>query len=280
MDVVVEMVGPSRVIRAIGIDRFVSSLTEEQKKQLKQRLGVGEYAVTEAEWLSSTDPKSHEVTDPQQMTLVRRMLEFVRDSLAAERTRRGRRKLRLFTCACCRHYWSEMNEQSRGAVELAERFADGLATKQERWDTQRRLPPHFGRRAIPDDLAGYAVETQDWVAAVHAPGVCYSLLCRVPHSLEVSWQQGAGHAAFLQDIFGNPFRVAPRVNRAWRTWRDGTVTNVARSIYEDRAFDRLPILADALEDAGCDNADILAHCRGPGPHVRGCWVVDLILGKS
>jgi hypothetical protein len=59
-----------------------------------------------------------------------------------------------------------------------------------------------------------------------------------------------------------------------------TVQQLAESIYSDRAFDRLQVLADALEEAGCDNADILAHCRSPGPHVRGCWVVDLILGKS
>ena len=66
----------------------------------------------------------------------------------------------------------------------------------------------------------------------------------------------------------------------WLRWNDGTLVRIAQAIYDNRAFDRLPILADALEDAGCDNADILAHCRGPGPHVRGCWVVDLLLGKS
>ena len=58
------------------------------------------------------------------------------------------------------------------------------------------------------------------------------------------------------------------------------VVKIAQGIYDERAFDRLPILADALEDAGCDNADILAHLRSPGPHVRGCWAVDLILGKK
>jgi hypothetical protein len=58
-----------------------------------------------------------------------------------------------------------------------------------------------------------------------------------------------------------------------------TAVALARGIYEDRAFDRMPILADALQDAGCDNEDILDHCRGPEPHVRGCWVVDLLLGK-
>jgi hypothetical protein len=58
------------------------------------------------------------------------------------------------------------------------------------------------------------------------------------------------------------------------------VARLARGIYDDRAFDRLPILADALEDAGCHDTAILDHCRQPGPHVRGCWVVDLLLGKE
>jgi hypothetical protein len=82
--------------------------------------------------------------------------------------------------------------------------------------------------------------------------------------------------SLLRDIFGNPFRpVAPEPS-----WRTSTVVALAEGIYTDRAFDRLPILADALQDAGCDNADVLDHCRGSGPHVRGCWVVDLVLGKA
>jgi len=83
-------------------------------------------------------------------------------------------------------------------------------------------------------------------------------------------------AALLRDVFGNPFRPVT-FDTAWRT---ATVTNLAQAIYHERAFDRLPILADALEDAGCTNADVLRHCRQPGEHVRGCWVVDLVLGKS
>ena len=67
---------------------------------------------------------------------------------------------------------------------------------------------------------------------------------------------------------------------AWLTWNYGTVPAIARHVYDDRAFHDLPILADALEDAGCTDAAILAHCRQPGAHVRGCWVVDLLLGKS
>jgi hypothetical protein len=72
-----------------------------------------------------------------------------------------------------------------------------------------------------------------------------------------------------------PFNLS--LNPCWLTL---TVRQLAQAIYDDRAFDRLPILADALEDAGCDNADILNHCRQPGEHVRGCWVVDLLLGKE
>jgi hypothetical protein len=80
----------------------------------------------------------------------------------------------------------------------------------------------------------------------------------------------------LRCIAGNPFRPVT-VNREWFT---STVVDLARGIYNERAFDRLPILADALQDASCDNDDILTHCRGPGPHARGCWVVDLVLGKG
>lgn len=82
--------------------------------------------------------------------------------------------------------------------------------------------------------------------------------------------------ALMGEMFVNPFRRTT-TDPSWVT---STVTGLAEGIYADRAFDRMPILADALEDAGCDNADILAHCRGDGPHVRGCWVVDLILGKE
>jgi hypothetical protein len=83
-------------------------------------------------------------------------------------------------------------------------------------------------------------------------------------------------AHLARDIFGNPFRSVT-VNATWFTTN---VLALAQAIYDDRAFDRMPILGDALEDAGCDNADILKHCREPAEHVRGCWVVDLVLGKS
>ncbi|MBI1916295.1 MAG: hypothetical protein HYS12_16425 [Planctomycetes bacterium] len=83
----------------------------------------------------------------------------------------------------------------------------------------------------------------------------------------------------LCDVVGNPYRPMT-LGPDWLTWNSGTVVKIAQGIYDERAFDRLSILADALEDAGCVDGEILAHCRGPGPHVRGCWVVDLLLGKE
>jgi hypothetical protein len=82
--------------------------------------------------------------------------------------------------------------------------------------------------------------------------------------------------SLLRCVFGNPFRPATFDPK----WRTEHTTGLALKMYDDREFTAMPILADALEEAGCDNADILSHCREPGAHVRGCWVVDLVLGKS
>jgi hypothetical protein len=84
------------------------------------------------------------------------------------------------------------------------------------------------------------------------------------------------HMRLLRDILGNPFRSISFE----KSWRSPTATALATGIYQDKAFDRLPILADALEEAGCDDADVLNHCRGPGPHARGCWVIDMLLGRK
>ena len=83
-------------------------------------------------------------------------------------------------------------------------------------------------------------------------------------------------APLLRELLGNPFRPVA-FNPDWRT---SDVTAMARGMYETRDFAAMPILADALQDAGCENAEVLEHCRGLGPHIRGCWVVDLILGKE
>jgi hypothetical protein len=82
--------------------------------------------------------------------------------------------------------------------------------------------------------------------------------------------------SIFRDLVGNPFRPG-EFDPLWRT---SDVLGLARAVYEDSAFDRLPILADALMDAGCADNLVLSHCRSAGPHTRGCWVVDLVLGKS
>ncbi|HKB41479.1 MAG TPA: hypothetical protein VKD72_33945 [Gemmataceae bacterium] len=96
----------------------------------------------------------------------------------------------------------------------------------------------------------------------------------------IATRDEAERAALVRDIFGLlPFRPVT-IPQSSLVWNDGTVVTLAKAIYQDRAIDCLPILADALEEAGCDNADILAHCRQPREHGRGCWVVDLLLGKE
>jgi hypothetical protein len=91
--------------------------------------------------------------------------------------------------------------------------------------------------------------------------------------------ESIAHCDIIRDIFGNPFRPVI-IDSSWLTWNGGTIRQLAESIYTERAFDRIPILADALEDANCTDTAILYHLRGPGPHIRGCWVVDLLLGMS
>jgi hypothetical protein len=87
------------------------------------------------------------------------------------------------------------------------------------------------------------------------------------------------HCELLRCLFGELHRDHP-LETSWLEWRDGTVVKIARSIYDAHRFDELPILGDALEEAGCENAEVLAHCRSGGVHARGCWVVDRILGQK
>jgi hypothetical protein len=105
-----------------------------------------------------------------------------------------------------------------------------------------------------------------------------------PSAADEEWtmrHQGerTAQAGLIHEIAGNPFRqVSINPDRLYRD--DGLTTKLAQALYDDKAFDQLPVLADALEEAGCRDLAILSHLRGPGPHVRGCWVVDLILGKQ
>ena len=178
------------------------------------------------------------------------------------------RKQRLFGCACIRNVFDCLTDaRSRRVLELLEQYIEG-ATSWEEVEAARRVALEAGL----EDVTTFLDSSDPLTIAV------LSLTARAgdPPNEQVGEPVIAEQCHLLRDIFGNPFRPAT-LNRSWST---STVVALARGIYEERAFDRLPILADALQDAGCDNEDVLSHCRGPGPHVRGCWVVDLVLGKT
>jgi len=176
------------------------------------------------------------------------------------------RQLRLFRCG----WWRRMPGRSSDprlltAVEVAERFADGLVTEMECEYARIRVDLMSRTSSEEIESAGAANECLE-----PAQNHIYYTGADDPPERDAIKQR------LLRDIFGNPFRPVA-FDPAWRT---ATATSLAEAIYADRAFDRLPILADALEDAGCTSADVLEHCRQPGEHVRGCWVVDLVLAKS
>jgi hypothetical protein len=211
--------------------------------------------MTEAEWLTCASPE--------------RMLSFVE-------TRLSEREARLFGVACCRRIWHLLKEQDQDVVEIAERFADGEVDRAEldaaaesAWSASSHS---LGRAGAAADAAGETIFRNDGFGNVyHVSHLTYNAF----YAAGEDAGEYAAQCCLLRDIFGNPFRPV-RVAPAWLT---STVVQLASGIYAEPAFDRLPMLADALQDAGCDNANILTHCRGPGPHVRGCWVVDLMLGK-
>jgi hypothetical protein len=169
------------------------------------------------------------------------------------------------------------------AIDAAEAFADGRIDKAKLKEVFKAVEA-AARRARSDRSAHFVVRDVARLSAQHS---CWYVAWfagyvgdDMPAGREGEWKR---QAALLRDIFGNPFRPVA-IKPAWRTQ---TVSNLATAAYEERALPsgeldtaRLAVLADALEEAGCDNADMLTHCRQPGPHVRGCWVVDLILGKS
>ena len=262
-------------------------------------------ALGEAQWLSagSTYALLCELTQHQRVA----------------RNSAGRRRLRLFACSCCRRFWHLFADQhARQAVEVAERFADGqarldelVAAERSAGDAERRAMSRIleltgGRGShgpLPPDLeeAQHARGTAAAaVAAAARAGLAVAaeraaLQCvMVAATGRDRWEDGrpvqlavdALQCDLLRDIFGNPFQPAT-LDSAWLTWNDAAVVRLAHAAYEERHLPagtldsgRLAVLADALEEAGCADADILDHLRGPGTHVRGCWPIDLCLGKS
>jgi hypothetical protein len=221
--------------------------------------------MTEDEWL----------TCPTVMPLLRYLR--VRHGLRAP----GRRRLRLFACACCRHLEREglaFDDSVRQTLRVAEEHADGRVPWQRLNQASYQVAAGRGtplaRAVALIDPGEAALRTAQSAAGA------YAWTCPPRQAGEVTIPRiNAAFVRYLRDIFGNPFRTVT-ADPAWLRWRDQTVPRLARALYEEGAFDRLPILADALEEAGCTRPDLLGHLRGPGPHALGCWVVDLLLGRG
>ncbi len=206
--------------------------------------------------------------------------------MAIEPHRRFARKMRLFGCACCRRLAGLLvDPRSREAVEVGERFADGEVGK-DVLTAARKAANEVGRKPPPGQpwTAGHswAASAAEMVAHVTYQDAFSTAASRAAEAvaqarLRTRKAEEALQVTLLRDIFGNPFRPVAFDP----TWQTDTAVSLARTMYEEREFSAMPILADALQDAGCDSDDMLAHCRDPnGVHVRGCWVVDLVLGKS
>jgi hypothetical protein len=213
--------------------------------------------MTEAEWNQCADPD--------------RMLAFLSTASG--------RKLRLFGAACCRRIWHLLKDKrSQDAVIVAESFADNEASYAE------RLAAHQDADDAADDThGGPALAAYDLMDA--DAGFAATVVSRRVAGVvdDVSGTNSAGHAenaaqvSLLRCIFGpRPFRPITFDP----TWLTPTVKQLAESIYQERAFVRLSILADALEDAGCNQPDVLGHLRDGGEHCRGCWAVDVVTGRE
>jgi hypothetical protein len=219
--------------------------------------------MTEAEWLACDDPNP--------------MLHFVVGKASD-------RKARLFAFACCRTVrpTPASIEESRLIGELETHFEQstgkvGTDYATDLFDRWRRASPD-GRTHYWDMF--YYLVTASPLHAAHRVS-SYSRRFASPHRVDGSSiserdAERRTQSRLLRDIFGNPFRPVSFSPE----WRTDTAVSLARQMYESRDFSAMPILADALQDAGCDSAEILGHCRGAGPHVRGCWVVDVVLVKA
>jgi hypothetical protein len=219
--------------------------------------------MNEEEWLACESPD--------------RMIRWLREVA-------GARKLRLFACACCdcvaplfpERWYCEV-------VEKARAYADALVSDEAMYRNYLRIKAEVDAKGGGDSAvkrmfsearrAAYGAAKPDAGEAAWYAATCARDAIKIGHETDDPMIQ----IAFLRDIFGNPFRPV-RFSPEWRT---DTAVSLARQMYGSRDFGAMPILADALQDAGCDSEDVLSHCRDPKQvHVRGCWVVDLVLGKE
>jgi hypothetical protein len=209
--------------------------------------------MTEAEWLAGTDPTP--------------MLDYLGNTASD-------RQVRLWACACVRRIAPLIaHEVGHKALAVVEQYVDGLASERELLAVADTFYPCGQYNATYEHPATRAAHCPLYPERARQAAT-YVLRC-FKHSERDA--ERAAQAALVRDIFGNPFRAN---DTACHAGHGRTVAELARAIYEERAFERLPILADALEDTGCTSTEVLDHCRGGGEHVRGCWVVDLLTGRG
>jgi hypothetical protein len=186
-----------------------------------------------------------------------------------------------------------VDERSRRAVEVAEQFSDGLTSDSQREDALRAAgdAEQVAEAWLGENRDNCYSPTSGVYHAAHAARLTLEKECRVwlddvarsifdvaacdPGGSEEEEIEAHGH--LLRDLF-NPF--PPAVKPSWLSWNHGTILHFAQSIYDCHSFKDMPILADALEEAGCTSKDLVKHCRQPGGHIRGCWVLDLLLDKG
>jgi hypothetical protein len=229
--------------------------------------------MTEAEWLACAEPKP---------------LLIMLTGMATDR------KLRLLTAASCRRVLDQMPIETQSFVTLTERVADALVSETEyrtawndadsRWRLISNDPPnafHYATKSVVISIPPH-VYSVSYALSTTAIAVGMSVAKNASDKMYDSIVESESgrikveQAQLIREIFGNPFR--PIILEP--SWLTSTVHSLAQGIYEEKTFDRMPTLANALQDAGCDNEDILNHCRQPGEHCRGCWLVDLLLGKK
>lgn len=224
----------------------------------------------EKEWLDCTKPTP--------------MMNFMR-------RKSSERKWRLFACGCCRLVWRKLPAICHRLVESLEGYADKTIQSSDLITIFNRYSPHqVAISSLPGgDQAALAVNVlgTEWKRTnVSELQRCYWIeftARSVAESLakEITWDEARClEADLLRDIFGPQAFRSIAIEHDLLTWNNGTVRKLAQTIYAERCFQDMPILGDALEESGCSNQDILNHCRKPGFHARGCWVVDLLLGKQ
>jgi hypothetical protein len=181
------------------------------------------------------------------------------------------RKFRLAVCAACRcAFGSQIGAKiEQSVVEVVERYADGTGTGAD----LRRAHESIRRSGVKNSRAQSALNWLTWRAPNSFDSFDMAVRSAFAYSVDERGKTDEMLPALVRCVFGNPFRPVA-FNPAWRT---DTAVAIARQMYELREFGAMPILADALQDAGCEDEQVLSHCRAPGPHVRGCWVVDGVL---